>query len=64
MARAILRVTDQRSCVVSIIRSASAKFFISVSKNVLFHLQRQTPARRQLERKLHDTFYCPNDDMY
>ena len=37
--------TNQWSCVVSVILGASAKIFISVSKTVVFHLQRQNSSR-------------------
>ena len=37
----ILEGTDQQSCVVIISWVLSAKFIISVSENVIFHLQRR-----------------------
>ena len=51
MSETYLRGTDQRTCVVNISQGASVKFFISISENVIFHLQRRKLQPAQTEEK-------------
>ena len=55
MSETYLRGTDQRSCVVNILLDLLPSSFIFVSKNVIFHLERQKFQKTQTgEKKLCD----------